>query len=239
MNTIKIDSRGVKVIAHRGLSGIEAENTNAAFVAAGNRSYWGIETDVHVAKDGTLIIIHDSNAERVTDVDMVVENAAGDELKKLRIIDKYDGAPRSDLTLPTLDEYIRICKKYDKIAVLELKEAMKAEDILRIYNLIKSADYLDKTVFISFCFDNLAEIKKINPNQKVQFLVKEWSIDLVSKLKQSGMDLDIRYKALTADRVEELHKYGIEVNCWTVDEKETAHALISYGVDYITTNILE
>lgn len=239
MNTIKINSEKVKVIAHRGLSGIEAENTNAAFVAAGNRSYWGIETDVHVAKDGTLIIIHDSNAERVTGVDIVVEKAAANELKNLRVIDKYDEKTRSDLTLPTLDEYIRICKKYDKIAVLELKEAMKPEDILRIYNLIKSADYLDKTVFISFCFDNLTEIKKLNKSQRVQFLTKEWRIDLVSKLKKYDMELDIHHKALTKDRVEELHKYGIEVNCWTVDDKEIAEKIINYGVDYITTNILE
>lgn len=239
MNTIKIDSRGVKVIAHRGLSGIEAENTNAAFVAAGNRSYWGIETDVHVAKDGTLIIIHDSNAERVTGVDIVVEESTGDELKKLRVLDKYDGAPRSDLTLPTLDEYIRICRKYEKIAVLELKERMKPQDISKIIDTVKKLDYLEKTIFISFSFENLEEIKKISQNQKVQFLVSEWSIDLVSKLKQRGMDLDIRYKALTKDRVAELHKYGIEVNCWTVDDKEIAEKTINYGVDYITTNILE
>ena len=46
MNTIKFDKKNVKVIAHRGLSGIETENTNSAFVAAGNRSYFGIETDI-------------------------------------------------------------------------------------------------------------------------------------------------------------------------------------------------
>ena len=40
MDSIKIDSRNTKMIAHRGLSGIEKENTNAAFIAAGNRSYF-------------------------------------------------------------------------------------------------------------------------------------------------------------------------------------------------------
>lgn len=42
MNTIKINSKATKVIAHRGMSGIERENTAAAFVAAGNRGYFGI-----------------------------------------------------------------------------------------------------------------------------------------------------------------------------------------------------
>ena len=47
MTTVKFEKGQVQVIAHRGLSGIERENTNAAFVAAGNRSYYGIETDIH------------------------------------------------------------------------------------------------------------------------------------------------------------------------------------------------
>lgn len=51
MDTRKFKKNSVKVIAHRGLSGIERENTNAAFVAAGNRSYYGIETDVRRTAD--------------------------------------------------------------------------------------------------------------------------------------------------------------------------------------------
>ena len=46
MNTIKMSTPKPLMIAHRGLSGLEKENTNAAFIAAGNRSYYGIETDV-------------------------------------------------------------------------------------------------------------------------------------------------------------------------------------------------
>ena len=52
MNTIKFDKKNVKVIAHRGVSGLERENTCASFVAAGNRSYYGIETDIHKTMDG-------------------------------------------------------------------------------------------------------------------------------------------------------------------------------------------
>ena len=54
MNTIKIKKSLTQLVAHRGLSGIETENTNAAFVAAGNRSYYGIETDIQRTKDGVL-----------------------------------------------------------------------------------------------------------------------------------------------------------------------------------------
>ena len=46
MDTIKINKNSVKMIAHRGLSGLEIENTNLAFGLAGNHTYYGIETDI-------------------------------------------------------------------------------------------------------------------------------------------------------------------------------------------------
>ena len=60
MNTIRFNHQ-IKIIAHRGVSGLERENTCAAFIAAGNRSYYGIETDVHVTKDGKFIVFHDDS----------------------------------------------------------------------------------------------------------------------------------------------------------------------------------
>ena len=74
MDTVKISEKHeTKIIAHRGLSGIETENSAAAFVAAGNRSYYGIENDVHVTSDEKFIIIHDDDTKRVTADDYRIE----------------------------------------------------------------------------------------------------------------------------------------------------------------------
>ena len=91
MDVIRIDSKNTKMVAHRGLSGLERENTCPAFVAAGNRSYYGVETDVHVTKDGQFVIIHDETTERVSGGvhNFNVEECAYAELK--------------DLTLPDMD----------------------------------------------------------------------------------------------------------------------------------------
>lgn len=64
-NTLKMRPDKPWMIAHRGLSGLERENTCAAFVAAGNRSYYGIETDIHRTKDGKYIVYHDNNLVRL------------------------------------------------------------------------------------------------------------------------------------------------------------------------------
>lgn len=239
MDTLKIGNTKCKIIAHRGLSGLECENTNAAFVAAGNRSYFGIETDVHVTADGEFIIIHDDSTKRVADVDLEVEKSNYCDLKKLRLYDNIDKRLRSDLVLPDLKDYIRICKKYEKIAVLELKNPMSEKDILGILKEISDEEYIENTIIISFDWDNLVKVKSNLPEQKVQFLTSECDDKLIEKLKVYKMDLDIAYRSVTKEMVRKLHENNIKINCWTCDNKEDAEELILYGVDYITSNILE
>ena len=88
MNTTKFDNKSTKVVAHRGLSGIERENTNAAFIAAGNRNYFGVETDVHVTKDGQFVIAHDSIMERVSGSSLVIEESTFAMLRSIILYEK-------------------------------------------------------------------------------------------------------------------------------------------------------
>ena len=152
MDTIKIHKGNVKLIAHRGVSGLELENTCAAFVAAGNRSYFGIETDVHVTADGKFIIIHDSNTQRVATEAMVVEESSF------------------------------------------------------------KAQYL---------------------------LAEEITKEHIRKMAENGIHLDTHYLALSKALVDTLHSHGILINCWTVDDPAIAEKLVAWGVDQITSNILE
>lgn len=239
MNTIKVDKGTVKMVAHRGLSGIETENTNMAFVAAGNRSYYGIETDIYRTADGKYVLFHDGTTDRVGGVSYSIEQTDFDTLRALPLKDRYTGAPRNDVRISTLEEYIGICKKYEKVAVLELKSAFTDEQIAQICNKITDFEYLENTVFISFGFENLVKVRKLYPQQTVQFLISSFSDELLDRLVEHKMDLDIHYKALNKEIIDRLHAAGIKVNCWTVDNKDDAQALISWGVDYITSNILE
>lgn len=121
MNTIKINKLKTKMIAHRGLSGIEKENSNAAFVAAGNRSYFGIETDVHVTKDGKFVIIHDATTDRIS-LDAYKINVEENDYSTIEniVLPDLDGSTsRGDIRIPLLIEYINICKKYEKSVCLK------------------------------------------------------------------------------------------------------------------------
>lgn len=239
MNTVKFDKKETKIVAHRGLSGIEKENTNAAFVAAGNRSYYGIETDVHKTLDGKYVVFHDDTTGRVAIDDMEVEKTTFDCLRNLLLTDIDGKKGRTDIRIPTLQEYISICKKYEKVAVLELKNAFSEEEIYEIVDIIKSLDYLPNVIFISFCLENLVFLRKKYPEQAAQFLIDDYEDWLLDTLKEHNLDLDIKYTSLNADNMKELHDAGIKVNCWTCDDPEAGEKLASLGIDYITSNILE
>ena len=239
MNTVKFDKRNTLVVAHRGLSGIEAENTNSAFVAAGNRSYYGIETDIRRTLDGRFIVNHDGNLKRISGEDLTVEETELEALQNVILFDKDGTKDRVDLRPCTLENYISICKKYEKHCVLELKSDFTDEETERFVEIIKAFDYLYNVTFISFVYDNLVKVRRLLPKQSVQYLFSTLTDEIIDKIKRDKFDADVSYKSLTKEQVEMLHKAGIKVNVWTVDSKETAEALAEWGVDYITTNILE
>ena len=104
MNTIKFDKKDVKMVAHRGVSGLEKENTLPAFVAAGSRSHFGVETDVHRTADGKFVIIHDDNTGRVGTISLPVEETPFQRLRDLYLTDIDGTVGRCDLHIPTLEE---------------------------------------------------------------------------------------------------------------------------------------
>ena len=238
-DTLKLNNSSVKMVAHRGLSGIELENTASAFVAAGNRSYFGIETDVHRTSDGQFVVIHDDTTKRVGLDNLVVEETTSETLRALHLYDKDGQRGRSDLRIPSLQEYTQICKKYGKVSVLELKNRFTAEDIAKIVEIIRAEGWLEETIFISFNLDNLIDLRAMLPEQPAQFLISKFPDDLIDTLKKHNLDLDIYYKALTKENAKAAIDAGIHINVWTVDELEDAQRMIDCGVEYITSNIIE
>lgn len=239
MNTIKFDKKNVRVIAHRGLSGIEVENTNSAFVAAGNRSYYGIETDIHRTSDGNFVVGHDDNYNRLAGKEIYLEKSTLAELQEVVFFDKDGTRDRVDLRPSRLESYIKIVKKYEKHAILELKSHFTKEEIAKIIEIIKSYDYLENTTFISFIYDNLLKIRELLPNQSAQYLFWKVTDEEINRLAHDKIDVDVWVKELTREQIEACHKAGLTVNCWTVDDKDLAESLADWGIDYITTNILE
>ena len=240
MNTIKFENKkSIKMIAHRGVSGLERENTCPAFVAAGVKSYYGIETDVHVTLDGKYIIIHDDDLKRVAGLDMGVETSNFDDLRAVRFTDRDGITQRADIFLPTLEEYLSICKKYGKEAILELKRDMPEEHVRGIAAAVDAMGMFESTTFISFSKNNLLYLRAARPTAKAQFLTGDLSEENVRWMLDNDMDADIYGPALTKEFIDTMHANGRVVNAWTIDTLEMAQRLSDIGIDMITSNILE
>ena len=239
MNTISFDKRNTRVVAHRGLSGIERENTAAAFVAAGNRSYFGIETDIHRTADGRFIVCHDATLARIGGENLSVEEVSLALSQRVTLFDVDGTKGRADLVTPSLENYLSIAKKYEKHCVLELKSDFTEDEITRILDTVRECYSLDAVTFISFCYDNLTKIRAQVPEQSVQFLFKEFTEEIVRRTLEDKMDVDVWHPAVTKEYVDLYHSHGRVMNCWTVNKKEDGERLAEMGVDFITTNILE
>lgn len=237
MDTIKVNFKNI--IAHRGLSALERENTASAFVAAGNRKNYGIETDVHVTLDGKYVIIHNDDTEQVAGVNLPVEGSCFNDLRALRLLDTDGTKDRGDLIIPTVTEYIRICKRYEKHCFFEFKNAFKREQIAEICDFFIKEDYIEHTTFISFVYENLLALRELYPAASAQFLTGEMNDEVINRCKKDNLGLDVEHHAITKETVEAAHAAGLEVNTWTVDAPEDAERVISCGVDYITSNVLE
>lgn len=141
--------------------------------------------------------------------------------------------------IPTLKEYISICKLYEKKAVIELKERLNYREITRLCLELEALDYFDKCIFISFKFENLFLLRIHRPFASAQYLVKKEYCGLFLRLKLHRIDLDIKASAVTPELVERYHSANLKINCWTVDKPSEAEKLADMGVDFITTNLLE
>ena len=241
MNTIPFHKQGVRVVAHRGVSKLERENTCAAFIAAGNRSYFGVETDVRTTADGHFIILHDETTARVSGVTCKPEECDMATLRAIELYDFQTEETRPHLHLPTLEEYITLCKRYEKECVLELKTEMDEATTRAMIDRIAALGWLEHVIFISFLWEDLVQVRALLPNQRCQFLFggKAQSDELLERMREYRFDVDVHYQALDEEWIGKYHDAGMEVNCWTVDDPDDAERLAAWGVDYITSNILE
>jgi len=227
------------MVAHRGVSGLERENTCPAFVAAGVKSYFGIETDVFVTLDEKYIIHHDADLMRISGIDMAVKESTFDDLRAVRFTDIDGITPRGDMFLPSLEEYLSICRKYGKEAYLEICEVDLRKHVLGMAAVVEQMGMMESTTFISFNRSNLTDLRSAYPDAKAQLLTGELNEETIDFIIKNNIDAGIYFPALTREFVELMHEHGRIVNVWTVDTLEDAERMRDMGVDVITSNILE
>jgi glycerophosphoryl diester phosphodiesterase len=236
----------VEIVAHRGESNDAPENTMASFRLAWERGDDAIELDVHLSKDGQLIVCHDPDTKRVTGVAHKIKDTPFDVLRSLDA-GKWKGEKWAGEKLPTLAEVLATIPP-GKRCFIEIK--IGPEAVPAVAKAVReSGKTPDQMCIISFHADTLAEAKKQLPELKAYYLAnfKEdkktgkftGSIDeFITKAKASHADgLDISYKGpVDAAAVKKVKAAGLAFLVWTVDDVAAARQMIDLGATGVTTN---
>lgn len=229
-----------KYIAHRGASRIAPENTLPAYEKAGELGFWGAECDVLVSADGVWVLHHDDTVDRMTNGTGYVSSLTLAQLKALTIDAGNNIAYYPNLKIPTLEEYLLICKKWGIVPVIEIKPATYTNTHYDIFvDLLKKMNLESKAIVISFNQNVLTEIRNRNKYVQLQLVSSSFSNDLIDFAKALGNTmLDLKYDIITQSIIEECHTNDIMVNAWTVNDYNIAKTLRNYGVDFITTDFI-
>jgi len=235
------------IFAHRGASIRCPENTLEAFSAAVELGADGIELDVHLTKDGEIVVAHDERLERVSNGTGHINDHTLKELKVLDFGILFGDLEKADGTvyrIPTLAEVFLLAKKSALKLNVELKNTDRFYPELpgKLLTLAKQYEMEELIIYSSFNHYSLMQLKKIDPSAKIGLLYEFGMVDPWVYAKYVNADaIHPHYSIIAAlpETVEYCHENGISVNVWTVDDPDAIKLMLKRGVDTIITNNLE
>lgn len=238
-------SFAVEIIAHRGASYDAPENSLSSMTLAWRQKTDQLETDIHLSKDGRLVIMHDYDTKRITGVDKKIVDQTWAELAKQDVA-KWKGKEYAAETIPTLDSILATIPK-GKGIFIEIK--VGPEILPELERVMKASGKKAKQLnIITFKLDVAKAAKAHFPKHEVYWL-QDWRQekttnkypdidDLIRKAKEANLDgLDLNHRfPIDKAFVKKVKNSGLKLYTWTVDDPEIAKSEVEAGVDGITTN---
>jgi glycerophosphoryl diester phosphodiesterase len=218
----------VRVIAHRGFSGVYPENTLLAFQKSVELGVDFVELDIHQTIDKEIVVCHDHTIDRTTDGNGYIKEMTYEEIKRYDA-GKWKGYPGEKI--PLLKEVFE--KFGNKIKILiEIKEC----DVSALIKLIKEYRMEKRVIVGSFNLEYIKEVRNLLPLISTALISYEVPENIDQLIKYGIRKLDIEFHNLNKEIVKELVSYGFVVNTWTPDTEEELKKVIDYGVQFITTD---
>jgi glycerophosphoryl diester phosphodiesterase len=235
--------RFLDVHGHRGAAGLAPENTLAAFRKAIELGVDALEMDLHVTRDGELVVIHDETLDRTTDVRGSIADLTLEEVKRADAGARFASAFRGE-RVPTLRQVIELVKTSGKTQIrldLEMKfhpdHPGQPEDFeQRVLELLRQTDFIARVNIISFYHPCLTKIRALESKIRTGLLVggRQAPKDPVGLIRQYQADYySPGFRLVTAEAVAALHKAGIPIVPWTVNEEADMRRLMALGIGTI------
>ncbi|MFD9483406.1 glycerophosphodiester phosphodiesterase [Streptomyces sp. NPDC059991] len=213
-------------IGHRGVMGVEPENTLRSFVRAERSGMDVIELDLHLSKDGALVVLHDAEVDRTTDGKGPVADKTVAELREL---DAGQGE-----RIPLFDE---VLDAVGSPLQAEIKDVRAADELARV---IHARDAVGQVTVSSFHEEALARMSSLVPGVRTVLVASRWDSDIAERATAVGahaLSLDIR--RLTLEDVERAHAVSVQVIGWVVNTQDHLRLVRALGLDGATTDYPE
>ena len=209
------------VIAHRGASTVELENTLAAFRAAAGQGADGVELDVHATLDGEIIVLHDPSI-----MGLPIAQARMSDLSQLKLL---NGEP-----LPTLAQALEVIGPLKAFVEVKVLDPRWDE---RLLETLERGPNPSGYAVHSFAFHVVRRLREKRPNLPTGVLSEVPTRDPKRTLDDAkSQTLWQEHTTLEESLVEAVHGLGASVIAWTVDNPSEMEQLVSWGVDGICTN---
>ena len=215
----------MQVIAHRGASKAERENTVAAFERARDFRADGVELDVRRTRDHVLVVHHDP------------------VLPDGRVIAHTDHAD-VPAHVPTLDAALDAC--HPLWVNVEIKNDPNEPDFdpsdhiadATIDVLSRRAEGDDRWIISSFRRETIDRCHELRPSIRTAWLTIAITLETPADLVASGHSAVHPWVGIvTRDVIDRFHDAGLQVNTWTCDDPDRMRELIEWGIDGICTNV--
>ena len=231
----------VMLLAHRGFSGKYPENSPLAFrKAVEETGADGFESDVHITKDGKLIIFHDASVERTSNGTGFIKDHTYEEMLELDI-GSWMSPEFAGQHIWTFDQLLDFCDETNMLLNMELKNYEVFYEGLeqRVIDAISAHKMQDRVFVSSFNHISMQKFKELCPDIKTGLLYDKPYLDIDKYIERSNADnMHPRYMLLQyqPELVDLYHSRGMKVNTWTVNDEENMRDMIHRGVDAISSN---
>ena len=227
-----------KIIAHRGLSGSYPENTLIAFEAAKNAGVDWIETDISMLKDEELIIFHDETLGRTVSGKKNISDCVWAELVNADAGIWKDKRYTGEKLLSLFDA-LSWAEKNDVTLILEMKcYGARQGRLAEVVANFLTPWQKHQLIISSFDIEFLYQFGRIAPEMRLASIHKDMPEDVECLTRTLGLEAMHLESDLVLSKgsVQEFHNQGLEVRAWTVNDLQTASALIAIGVDMVMTD---
>jgi len=228
----------MRLIAHRGASGLAPENTLAAFRLALELGAQAVEFDVHQAADKELVVIHDEDLRRTAGRGEHIRDLSWQELCRFDVGSWFDRRFSAE-RVPRLDEVLDLVGGKAEVH-LEIKRGSSRYPGIeaRIVELLRRRRALKNCLVSSFDHQALTAVRDLEPRVRLGYLLGETPLETAWQetkgLKAESLHLSRRQ--VSAARVSACHRRHLKILVYTVDDAAEARRLEGLGVDGIFSN---